>query len=221
MLYHTQHFAAEEADGGLLSQDFFLLPPPPLRFKVRFLADFVEKTGLRGVPSNQLGMIEQVVISHGRTFTGTFYSSFSAHVFRHRLYLGKVGGVFVAADVVGVSIVDEAVAAVAHVTAVFIDAVGIVVAVAIAVLLFMSNVTVVDVEMLLMILLLLLLLIDVVAAAAATVAVAHVDGVLVRHNHRVEQTRSGLRSKHTLLHFFAPPPLISRGAKLVLVLSLT
>ncbi|CBJ26099.1 GDP-fucose protein O-fucosyltransferase, family GT65 [Ectocarpus siliculosus] len=67
--------------------DFF--EPFRERFEVRFLADFVEKAGLRGVPSNQLGMIEQVVISHGRTFTGTFYSSFSAHVFRHRLYLGK------------------------------------------------------------------------------------------------------------------------------------
>lgn len=58
---------------------------------MRFLSDYFERAGLRGVPANQLGMIEQVVISHGRTFTGTFYSSFSAHVFRHRLYLGKVG----------------------------------------------------------------------------------------------------------------------------------
>lgn len=54
------------------------------------LSDYYDSAGLRGVPANQLGMIEQVVISHGRTFTGTFYSSFSAHVFRHRLYLGKV-----------------------------------------------------------------------------------------------------------------------------------
>lgn len=64
------------------------------RYEVRLLSDYFERAGLRGVPSNQLGMIEQVVISHGRTFTGTFYSSFSAHVFRHRLYLGKVGLVF-------------------------------------------------------------------------------------------------------------------------------
>ncbi|CAN0338701.1 unnamed protein product, partial [Hapterophycus canaliculatus] len=59
------------------------------RYEVRMLSDFYDSVGLRGVPANQLGMIEQVVISHGRTFTGTFYSSFSAHVFRHRLYLGK------------------------------------------------------------------------------------------------------------------------------------
>lgn len=57
---------------------------------MRLLSDYFERAGLRGVPANLLGMIEQVVISHGRTFTGTFYSSFSAHVFRHRLYLGKV-----------------------------------------------------------------------------------------------------------------------------------
>lgn len=62
------------------------------RYEVRVLSDYFDRAGLRGVPANQLGMIEQVVISHGRTFTGTFYSSFSAHVFRHRLYLGKVGG---------------------------------------------------------------------------------------------------------------------------------
>ncbi|CAM9169748.1 unnamed protein product [Scytosiphon promiscuus] len=59
------------------------------RYEVRMLSDYYDSAGLRGVPANQLGMIEQVVISHGRTFTGTFYSSFSAHVFRHRLYLGK------------------------------------------------------------------------------------------------------------------------------------
>lgn len=65
--------------------------PTIRRYRVRFLSDYFDRAGLGGVPANQLGMIEQVVISHGRTFTGTFYSSFSAHVFRHRLYLGKVG----------------------------------------------------------------------------------------------------------------------------------
>lgn len=60
------------------------------RYDVRTLSDYFEEAGLGGVPENILGMVEQIVISHGRTFTGTFYSSFSAHVFRHRLYLGKV-----------------------------------------------------------------------------------------------------------------------------------
>lgn len=57
---------------------------------MRTLSDYFEEAGLGGAPENILGMVEQIVISHGRTFTGTFYSSFSAHVFRHRLYLGKV-----------------------------------------------------------------------------------------------------------------------------------
>ncbi|CAM9677058.1 unnamed protein product [Ascophyllum nodosum] len=59
------------------------------RYNMRQLSDYFDEAGLGGVPENILGMIEQIVVSHGRTFTGTFYSSFSAHVFRHRLYLGK------------------------------------------------------------------------------------------------------------------------------------
>mmetsp|Transcript_13846 Transcript_13846/g.32854 ORF Transcript_13846/g.32854 Transcript_13846/m.32854 type:complete len:322 (-) Transcript_13846:24-989(-) len=56
---------------------------------VRFLSDFEE--AVRGVDPSLLGMVEQVVMSRGRTFTGTWFSTFSAYACRLRGYYQKKG----------------------------------------------------------------------------------------------------------------------------------
>ena len=40
------------------------------------------------MPPNLFGMIEQVVAAHGRTFGGTFYSTFTGYITRLRGYYG-------------------------------------------------------------------------------------------------------------------------------------
>jgi hypothetical protein len=37
---------------------------------------------------NKTGLIEQIVAAHGRTFTGTWFSTFSAYICRLRAYYG-------------------------------------------------------------------------------------------------------------------------------------
>ena len=55
-----------------------------------FLSDVIrdEPHALHGVPPNLFGMIEQVVAAHGRTFGGTFYSTFTGYITRLRGYYG-------------------------------------------------------------------------------------------------------------------------------------
>ncbi len=58
------------------------------KFKVRFLRDFEGEVGL--LPQEErgslLGMVEQIILSHGRTFSGTWFSTFSSYVCRLRGY---------------------------------------------------------------------------------------------------------------------------------------
>mmetsp|Transcript_53802 Transcript_53802/g.100338 ORF Transcript_53802/g.100338 Transcript_53802/m.100338 type:complete len:353 (-) Transcript_53802:123-1181(-) len=56
------------------------------RHQTRFLHDF--KRELEGLPPNLYGMVEQVVLAGGRTFTGTWFSTFSSYVCRLRGYYG-------------------------------------------------------------------------------------------------------------------------------------
>lgn len=63
----------------------------PLRrhHQLFFFEDFAEEAGLNALDPNFYGMIEQLVAAHGRTFTGTWFSTFSAYVCRLRAYYGK------------------------------------------------------------------------------------------------------------------------------------
>eukprot|EP01062_Namystynia_karyoxenos_P029062 TRINITY_DN21907_c0_g2_i1.p1 TRINITY_DN21907_c0_g2~~TRINITY_DN21907_c0_g2_i1.p1 ORF type:complete len:763 (+),score=168.19 TRINITY_DN21907_c0_g2_i1:153-2441(+) len=58
-------------------------------YKVRTLRDYYSRAGLGDANQNWIGMIEAIVASQGRTFTGTYMSTFSAYIFRLRLYYGK------------------------------------------------------------------------------------------------------------------------------------
>ena len=57
------------------------------RHRLRFLKDFPGEVA--GLPNDLLGMVEQVVLAHGRTFTGTWFSTFSAYACRLRGYYGR------------------------------------------------------------------------------------------------------------------------------------
>ena len=57
-------------------------------YKLRFLDDFAELAGLEDLDPNHMGMVETVVASRGRTFSGTFRSTFSGYINRIRGYHG-------------------------------------------------------------------------------------------------------------------------------------
>jgi hypothetical protein len=59
------------------------------RHGTRFLRDYVDEVA--GLPNDWLGLVEQVVLAHGRTFTGTWFSTFSAYVCRLRGYYATHG----------------------------------------------------------------------------------------------------------------------------------
>ena len=69
-------------------EDLSWFDPLREKFRVRFLRDFQDETVRLPASdrANLLGMIEQVVLSHGRTFTGTWFSTFSSYVCRLRAY---------------------------------------------------------------------------------------------------------------------------------------
>lgn len=76
------YIATDESD-----KDFF----DPFRragFKLHFLSDYMESAALKGMDPNVMGMVETVVCSQGRTFTGTFRSTFSGYINRLRGYRG-------------------------------------------------------------------------------------------------------------------------------------
>merc|ERR1712048_1206622 len=58
-------------------------------YPIKTLQDYYERAGLKGTNQNYIGMIESIVAAHGRTFTGTFKSSFTAYIYRLRMYYGK------------------------------------------------------------------------------------------------------------------------------------
>lgn len=61
-------------------------------WRLRFLKDFrCVLLQTPGLSSDMHGMVEQVVASHGRTFHGTLYSTFSGYILRLRGYRAKGG----------------------------------------------------------------------------------------------------------------------------------
>eukprot|EP00611_Tribonema_gayanum_P013713 TRINITY_DN247_c0_g1_i2.p1 TRINITY_DN247_c0_g1~~TRINITY_DN247_c0_g1_i2.p1 ORF type:complete len:378 (-),score=132.75 TRINITY_DN247_c0_g1_i2:313-1446(-) len=59
------------------------------RHTVRFLDDYWKSAGLDELSNgNFVGMVESVVAAYGRTFTGSWWSTFSAHIQRLHGYLG-------------------------------------------------------------------------------------------------------------------------------------
>ena len=61
-------------------------------WRLRFLKDFrCVLSQTPGLSSDMHGMVEQVVASHGRTFHGTLYSTFSGYILRLRGYRAKRG----------------------------------------------------------------------------------------------------------------------------------
>ncbi len=57
-------------------------------YKLWFLDDFKELAGLQDMDPNHMGMVETVVASRGRAFSGTFRSTFSGYINRLRGYHG-------------------------------------------------------------------------------------------------------------------------------------
>ena len=55
---------------------------------VRYMDDFAESIHLKDLDPTYLGMIETIVASYGRTFTGTWFSTFSGYINRLRGYRG-------------------------------------------------------------------------------------------------------------------------------------
>jgi hypothetical protein len=55
---------------------------------VKFLDDYWEYAGLSELDGNYMGMIDTIVASRGRTFGGTFFSTFSGYINRMRGYHG-------------------------------------------------------------------------------------------------------------------------------------
>jgi GDP-fucose protein O-fucosyltransferase len=53
-------------------------------YKIYFMDDF--KDLLEGVNTNYYGMVDQLIVSRGRTFIGTYYSTFTGYINRIRGY---------------------------------------------------------------------------------------------------------------------------------------
>lgn len=58
------------------------------RHPVRFLDDYWDVANLGSLESNNLGMIDTIVATHGRVFAGTWFSTFTGYINRMRGYLG-------------------------------------------------------------------------------------------------------------------------------------
>ncbi|CAM9188214.1 unnamed protein product [Pylaiella littoralis] len=57
--------------------------------RVRFLSDYYDRAAVDELDQNLLGMLDQIIASHGRTFTGCWLSTFTAYILRLRGYLHK------------------------------------------------------------------------------------------------------------------------------------
>jgi hypothetical protein len=56
--------------------------------ELRFLDDYWDVAKLGDLDSNFLGMVDTIVASHGRTFAGTWFSTFTGYINRMRGYVG-------------------------------------------------------------------------------------------------------------------------------------
>ncbi|CAM9689735.1 unnamed protein product [Pylaiella littoralis] len=70
-------------------KDKSLFEPFAKHVRVKFLSDYYERAGVSELDPNLLGMLDQVIASHGRTFTGCWLSTFTAYILRLRGYLQK------------------------------------------------------------------------------------------------------------------------------------
>eukprot|EP00904_Undaria_pinnatifida_P005051 jgi/Undpi1/1676/HiC_scaffold_11.g05066.m1 len=68
-------------------KDLSMFDPFKDRVRVRFLSDYYDRAGVSELNPNLLGMLEQVIASQGRTFTGSWLSTFTAYIYRLRGYL--------------------------------------------------------------------------------------------------------------------------------------
>jgi hypothetical protein len=62
--------------------------PLKQRHELRFLDDYWDMAGLGDLDSTFLGMVDTIVASHGRTFAGTWFSTFTGYINRMRGYVG-------------------------------------------------------------------------------------------------------------------------------------
>jgi hypothetical protein len=69
-----------------ISETFF--DPIKEHHELRFLDDYWDMARLGDLDKNFLGMIDTIVASHGRTFSGTWFSTFTGYINRMRGYLG-------------------------------------------------------------------------------------------------------------------------------------
>eukprot|EP00752_Nemacystus_decipiens_P007761 g6935.t1 len=70
-------------------KDLSLFEPFHKHVRVKFLADYYERAGVSELNPNLLGMLDQIIASHGRTFTGCWLSTFTAYILRLRGHLQK------------------------------------------------------------------------------------------------------------------------------------
>ncbi|CBJ48562.1 conserved unknown protein [Ectocarpus siliculosus] len=68
-------------------KDLSVFEPFRKNVRVKFLSDYYERAGVSELNPNLIGMLEQVVASHGRTFTGCWLSTFTAYILRLRGHL--------------------------------------------------------------------------------------------------------------------------------------
>ena len=93
----AEAIAAQVGSGELLyiatdANRSFFEPFRARGWRLRFLKDFrCVLSQTPGLSSDMHGMVEQVVASHGRTFHGTLYSTFSGYILRLRGYRAKRG----------------------------------------------------------------------------------------------------------------------------------
>ncbi|KAG5179633.1 hypothetical protein JKP88DRAFT_326219 [Tribonema minus] len=78
------YIATDEKDRGVFE------PFRSSGHDVRFLDDYWARAGLDELSNgNFVGMVESAVAAHGRVFTGSWWSTFTAHIVRFRGYIGR------------------------------------------------------------------------------------------------------------------------------------
>ncbi|CAM9100150.1 unnamed protein product [Chrysoparadoxa australica] len=92
---HLMQTTAEYVNEGELlfimtdEKDREFFKPLESRYKVRFLGQYFDRAGVQEINPMQISLLEAIIASHGRTFTGTYFSTLSAYVLRLRGYLGQ------------------------------------------------------------------------------------------------------------------------------------
>ncbi|CAM9872699.1 unnamed protein product [Scytosiphon promiscuus] len=69
--------------------DLSVFEPFKEHIQVKFLKDYYERAGVSELNPNLIGMLDQIIASHGRTFTGCWLSTFTAYILRLRGHLEK------------------------------------------------------------------------------------------------------------------------------------